>query len=84
MSTCARRGAPLGEHLLRGLGQHTLGVTEDRLGAVGDGGVDGGGGGGGAPEWHGRLGAGVLRLGDGCTPHLARPAAERRRRRASE
>jgi hypothetical protein len=68
------------EHLLRGLGQRTLGAAEDGLGAVGDGGVRDGCD--GAPEWPSRVG-GRVRLGGSHASRLAGPVAERWRRHAS-
>jgi hypothetical protein len=56
VSICTGARAPLGEHLLRGLGQRTLGAVENGLGTAGDGGTVGDGG-GGTPEWPGRVGA---------------------------
>ena len=56
-------GAPLGEDLLSGLGEHLLrdpgqrilGVAEDEYGAAGDRGAEGDDG-GSAPEWPSRVG----------------------------
>ena len=74
--------APLGEHLLRGLGQRTLGVAEDGLCTAGDEGTAGDGG-SGTSERPGRVGARVLHLRGGRAPRLAGPAMECWRRQAS-
>jgi hypothetical protein len=80
-------GAPLGEdllgglgehlrearkHLLRCLGQRTLGMAEDGYGTAGDG-CDG------VSKWLDRVSGQVLPLEGGRAPRLAGPAAERRR-----
>jgi hypothetical protein len=69
------------EHLLRRLGQRTLGAAEDGLGAVGNGGVRDGCN--GVLEWPSRVGGRALRLGGSHASHLAGLEAERWRRHAS-